>query len=53
MQQKGICPICNESLPEKNAELDRLEAIHGYTVENTLLIHHGCHIAEQARKGYT
>jgi len=53
MQQKGICPICNKPLPEKSAELDRLEAIHGYTEENTRLIHHDCHIADQERKGYT
>lgn len=52
IQQKGICPICKELLPEKNAELDRFEAFHGYTAENTRLVHHACHIAAQAKRGY-
>jgi hypothetical protein len=52
MQQNGICPICMERLPEKNAELDRIDAFLGYTEENTRLIHHDCHIAEQKKKGY-
>ena len=52
-EQNGICPICNEILPEKNTELDRFEAFEGYTPENTRLLHHDCHIAEQAKKRYS
>ena len=51
-QQRGTCPICNELLPEENAELDRFEAIQGYTAENTRLVHPGCYAAEQVRRGY-
>lgn len=53
VEQKGRCPICNEPLPEKNAELDRFEAFDGYTPENTRLVHHECHIAEQVKKRYS
>jgi len=53
MEQRGICPICHEELPEKNTELDRIEAFLGYTAENTRLVHHDCHIAEQKKKGYS
>ena len=53
MEQKGLCPICNELLPEKNAELDRFEAFHGYTADNTRLVHHECHISEQVKKRYS
>jgi hypothetical protein len=50
--QNGICPACNKPLPKKYAELDRFNASAGYTSENTRLIHHECHIADQARKLY-
>jgi hypothetical protein len=52
IQQKGICPLCSEPLPEKYVELDRTVAYLGYTPENTRLIHHQCHIEDQARKSY-
>lgn len=53
IEQEGICPICHEPLPEKYTELDRFDAFQGYTAENTQLVHHDCHIAEQKRKGYS
>ena len=53
VEQGGICPVCTQMLPEKNAELDRLEAFLGYTSENTRLVHHDCQIAEQAKKRYS
>ena len=53
IEQQGICPICNEPLPEKYAELDRFDAFQGYTEDNTRLVHHHCHIAEQKRRGYS
>jgi hypothetical protein len=39
-------------LPEKGAELDRFEAKLGYTAQNTRLVHHECHIEDQAKKKY-
>jgi hypothetical protein len=52
IEQQGLCSIC--SLPlEKEAELDRSEAMLGYTMDNTRLVHHKCHRDEQAKKGYT
>src|SRR5271157_2566655 len=33
--QKGRCFVCKEELPEKNSVLDRIEAMRGYTEENT------------------
>lgn len=51
-QQEGICPICRKPLPEKYCVLDRLEAVAGYTAENTRLICQECDIATQSAKGY-
>jgi hypothetical protein len=54
-EQKGVCPLCKNArgpLPLKYAELDRLVASAGYTDENTRLIHHECHIDDQAKKRY-
>jgi len=52
-EQKGICDYCHEALPEKYSELDRIEAINGYTFENTRLVHHECHIKKHAGLKYT
>lgn len=52
-EQGGLCPICNEALPERGAVLDRTRAVDGYTAENTRLIHAACDVAYQASKGYT
>ena len=52
-EQADRCPICGEALPAKNAVLDRIEAVDGYTVENTRLIHQECDIRAQAAKGFT
>ena len=51
-KQKGLCAICEEQLPERGSELDRLIAIEGYTELNTRLVHHHCHRAAQAVKGF-
>jgi hypothetical protein len=53
IDQKGICPICSKQLPETYSVLDRLEAFGGYTVENTRLLHHECHVEQQVQKNYT
>ena len=50
--QRGICPTCEKPLPEKYCVLDRLEAMRGYTPENTRLICGGCDTRLQAEKGY-
>ncbi|MCC8559253.1 hypothetical protein [Xanthomonas vesicatoria] len=52
-EQQGICPLCNELLPERGAVLDRTRAVDGYTSENTRLIHAACDVAHQVAKGYT
>jgi DNA repair exonuclease SbcCD ATPase subunit len=52
-EQQGLCPICNEALPDKYAVLDRTNAVDGYTAANTRLIHAACDTRNQASKGYT
>jgi UTP:GlnB (protein PII) uridylyltransferase len=51
-EQRGLCVLCGNALPEKYTVLDRLNAIDGYTKENTRLIHQECDVAHQASKGY-
>ena len=51
--QNGKCAECDEEMPVKYSELDRKNAIDGYTAENTELVHAKCHQARQAAKGYT
>ena len=51
-EQGGKCAICSQPLPEKNAVLDRLEAMGGYTPENTRLIHAECDRANQSLRGF-
>jgi DNA repair exonuclease SbcCD ATPase subunit len=52
IEQDGRCPVCGDSLPEKYAVLDRFEAVKGYTIQNTRLIHQKCDTRLQAEKGY-
>ncbi len=51
-EQRGLCAICGKPLPEKYTVLDRLNAVDGYTKENTRLIHSECDVAQQESKGY-
>jgi hypothetical protein len=51
-EQEGLCAICRKPLPEKYAVLDRFNAVDGYTVENTRLIHPECDIEVQEERGY-
>jgi hypothetical protein len=51
-EQRNLCPLCEEMLPEKGAVLDRFEAVAGYTVENSRLIHQHCDLKVQAARGY-
>jgi hypothetical protein len=54
-QQRGVCPECGKDLPEfgKNADLDRKNAMLGYTLENTELVHAECHRKRQASRNYS
>jgi hypothetical protein len=50
-EQRGICTECGQRLPERFAELDRKNAMDGYTPENTELIHGECHRKSRLREG--
>ena len=51
-KQKGSCALCSQPMPQKGSELDRFEAYPGYVESNVRLVHHKCHIKDQAGKGY-
>jgi hypothetical protein len=51
-EQNGVCTICGGELPQRGAELDRTDAFLGYTQQNTRLVHHECHVADQQKKNY-
>jgi len=51
-KQRGICDRCKGELPERGAELDRIDPMKGYTEQNTRLLCHTCHIEEQELRGY-
>jgi hypothetical protein len=51
-KQKGRCALCRKEMPLKNSELDRIDTILGYVETNVRLVHHECHIEDQARKRY-
>jgi hypothetical protein len=52
VKQNGMCALCNEPIPQKGSELDRFEAFIGYVESNVRLVHHECHINDQAAKNY-
>jgi len=58
VDQNGICAYAKCPTPhvkmtkEEEPELDRLDAIKGYTPENTVLMHHGCHRLSQKEKRF-
>ncbi len=41
-EQKNKCAVCSVELPQRGAVLDRLEAMGGYTFENTRLLCRDC-----------
>jgi hypothetical protein len=51
-EQEGKCPICLLPLPSSGSVLDRLEAMKGYTMENTRLLCPQCDRGVQERRGY-
>lgn len=50
-KQGGLCAQCKTGLPERGAELDRFKAMDGYTVQNTQLLCHTCHMKVQELRG--
>ena len=52
-EQQDRCARCASELPEKNAVLDRIEAMKGYTRENTRLLCPACDVAVQEERGYS
>lgn len=51
-EQGGRCAICKGLLPERNAVLDRFEAMSGYTEQNTRLICKKCDERVQTERGF-
>lgn len=51
-EQRGLCAICGKDLPIRYTVLDRLNAVAGYTKENTRLIHRECDAKHQEEKGF-
>lgn len=51
-KQNGKCALCGEPMPQKGSELDRTAAYLGYVESNVRLVHHDCHIKDQAAKDY-
>lgn len=51
-EQRGLCALCGKELPDRYTVLDRLNAVDGYTKENTRLIHQECDVKFQEGKGY-
>lgn len=51
-EQGGKCPLCQRELPARNAVLDRLEAMKGYTAENTRLLCPECDDKIQVERGF-
>jgi ribosomal protein L44E len=52
VKQGGKCALCPEPLPEKNAVLDRIEAMLGYTSDNTRLLCPQCDNKVQVERGF-
>jgi ribosomal protein L44E len=50
--QSEKCTECNSVLPESGAVLDRLQAMEGYTFENTRLLCPACDTRIQKVRGY-
>ena len=51
-EQDNKCCLCGTSLPAKYVVLDRIEAMQGYTAENTRLLCQNCDTTVQRERGY-
>ena len=52
-EQKGLCNICRNPLPERNSILDRLVAVDGYTEANTRLLCPECDLSVQTERKFS
>jgi hypothetical protein len=52
-EQRNLCAMCQEPLPESYTVLDRLIASKGYTKENTRLLCEPCDRKIQKERRYT
>jgi ribosomal protein L44E len=52
-EQGNLCAECRNELPAKNVVLDRLEAMPGYTIENTRLLCRDCDYRIQQERAFT
>jgi hypothetical protein len=52
VEQGNQCAICEAPLSARYVVLDRIEAMKGYTTENTRLICQKCDIKVQSERGY-
>jgi hypothetical protein len=50
--QDGLCALCHQPLPIKGSILDRLEAMGGYTPDNTRLLCARCDTRVQTGRDY-
>lgn len=53
VEQKGLCAICQNLLPERNSVLDRTIAIDGYTEANTRLLCPECDRSVQTERKFS
>ena len=51
-EQENLCALCHETLPAKGSVLDRLQAMDGYTAENTRVLCPTCDTRIQTERGY-
>ncbi|MFY9826729.1 MAG: hypothetical protein WAM82_35570 [Thermoanaerobaculia bacterium] len=51
-EQDNKCQLCKSSLPAKYVVLDRIEAMSGYTPENTRLLCQACDTKVQIERDY-
>jgi hypothetical protein len=52
-EQNNKCAVCTKELPAKNVVLDRLEAMKGYTLENTRVLCRECDWQTQTERGFS
>ena len=52
VEQDNKCLLCGISLPLRYVVLDRIEAMKGYTSENTRLLCQACDTQVQQERGY-
>ena len=52
VEQNNQCEACHGVLPDPGAVLDRIEAMKGYTKENTRLLCPECDTTAQQNRGY-